>query len=219
MQIKTLFSLFLLLLLSVFLLQTGCSTSKKPGFIRSSPPVTLLIPDGFKGDLRVVYNEPCGVQPQVENGRRLFQFPSNGVLILQSKSDFYDTKDADYYFVDAAGGRKKIVQVIDKQQRYTTDKNGAKLYLNNGNTTLKNRVESEPGVVIKGTAFMFLEVVQYVNGKLMNENTAGAEYMEYGVYNAGPIDSTTLVLLPDRAKVVKELVRACRKENKAKAVL
>ncbi len=219
LRIKKRFSLATLIVLSFCLLHIGCSSSKEPRFIRSSPPVTFLIPAGFQGNLRVVYEEPCGVQTEVENGRQLFQFPANGVLLLQKKSELLDTKDADYFFVDANGSRKKIAQVIDKQQQWTVQKDGSKLYLNHGNTTLKERIENEPVVVIKGQAFKSLEVLRYVNGKLMNEGKTGAEYTEYGVYNAGPIDSTTLSVLPDKASVVEDVVKTCRKEKKAKAEL
>lgn len=86
---------FSILMLLAYLFHTGCNASKAPQFIRSTPPVTFLIPAGFQGNLRVVYGEPCGAQPKFENGRQLFEFPANGVLILQKQSDVLDTKEAE----------------------------------------------------------------------------------------------------------------------------
>ncbi len=212
-QIKRyLIPIFLLL---VIVLGLSCNTSTELQFIRSSPPVTFLIPTGFQGNLRVVYEEPCGMQTRLENGRQLFEVPVNGVLVLQKKNESLDTKDADYYFVNAAGSRKKIRQVIDKQQQYTLDKTGEKQYLNNGNTSFKDRKESEPVIVIKGVAYKSLEVLHYVNGKLMNKGKTGAEYMEYGVYNAGPIDSTILNVSPEKVGLIEEVVSSCRKKVRA----
>lgn len=95
------------------------------------------------------------------------------------------------------------------------NRKGVKLYVNDGNTTLQERAENEPAVVIKGLAFKPLEVLNYVDGKLMNEGKTGAEYREYGVYNSERIDSTTLKVSPDEATVVEEAVKACREVAKA----
>jgi len=73
---------------------------------------TYLIPADFAGEFRVVYGEPCGLNPPLENGRRLLQVPPNGLLILQypSKSGFLDTE---YYWVDEHGARSKAKELLE----------------------------------------------------------------------------------------------------------
>jgi hypothetical protein len=71
---------------------------------------TYLIPVDFAGEFRVVYGEPCGLNPPLENGRRLLQVPPDGLLILQypSKSGFVDNE---YYWVDEHGARSKAEEL------------------------------------------------------------------------------------------------------------
>jgi hypothetical protein len=66
---------------------------------------TFLLPVGFEGNVRVVYGEECGIEPPFENGRRILQIPSNGLLII--KPEFVaGIIDHQYYFVDNIGNRE-----------------------------------------------------------------------------------------------------------------
>ena len=76
-------------------------------YLNKPAPEMYLIPAGFRGELRVVYGEPGGVAPPVENGRRVLQIPPDGVTIIQPeyRSGLIDNE---YYLVDAAGGRTRL---------------------------------------------------------------------------------------------------------------
>lgn len=70
-------------------------------------PETYLIPVGFRGDVRVVYGEPGGVDPPIENGRRVLQISPEGLVVIQPelKAGLIDNE---YYLVDGAGGRTRL---------------------------------------------------------------------------------------------------------------
>jgi len=48
---------------------------------------TFLIPQDFRGEFVIFYNEPCGQQTVFENGRRIYQLPKSGVLITKFKEN------------------------------------------------------------------------------------------------------------------------------------
>jgi len=71
-------------------------------------PKEFLIPENYSGPLRIVYEEKCGKELKKENGKEIFKFPENGILILSSK---FDGKiNHKYYFVDKKGNKKEIPQ-------------------------------------------------------------------------------------------------------------
>lgn len=74
-------------------------------------PKTFLIPANYQGTIRIVYEEKCGVKMHKVNGRKILQFPGNGILILDEK--FNGSINNDYYLVDKSGRRTKIKEVID----------------------------------------------------------------------------------------------------------
>lgn len=79
-------------------------------FYSKTTPETYLIPADFQGNFRVVYGEPCGLQPAEEDGRRVMPIPPNGVLIVAPEAE-YGTIDHQYYFVDANGKRTPAANV------------------------------------------------------------------------------------------------------------
>lgn len=69
-------------------------------------PKEFLIPEKFSGPLRIVYEEKCGKELKKENGKEIFKFPTNGILILSSKFD--GGINHKYFFVDKKGNKKEI---------------------------------------------------------------------------------------------------------------
>lgn len=77
--------------------------------LNQAEPETFLIPPNFRGQITIIYEEPCGQQPIYENGRRLYEFPENGMLV----TNFKKTKgilNQEFYFVDETGARTEIPQ-------------------------------------------------------------------------------------------------------------
>lgn len=77
-------------------------------------PKIFLIPKNYNGKLRIVYEEKCGQKLRTEDGKEIFEFPKNGILILSEK--FNGNINHKYYFVDSKGIKTEIPQAnIDKQ--------------------------------------------------------------------------------------------------------
>ena len=86
----------------------------------TTPPAKelYLIPTTFEGKFRVVYGEECGVDPKIENGRRVMLIPENGLLIVQPKF-VAGTVDNEYYFLEPDGKRIKIKELYTYADRST----------------------------------------------------------------------------------------------------
>ena len=78
-----------------------------------SEPKVFLIPEGYEGAIRIVYEEKCGTTPIDEKGHKILSFPSNGILILNSKFD--GRINNEYYFVNSRGVKTKINQSFDSK--------------------------------------------------------------------------------------------------------
>jgi hypothetical protein len=112
-------------------------------------PETFLVPKDFRGQITLIYNEPCGQTISKVEGRLIYKIPDNGVMILTNE---FETGiiDQEYYFVDDKWNKiGKIPQLIqqDFNEDYTLEKNknepprnkvGIFLLGSGGGSTLKN---------------------------------------------------------------------------------
>lgn len=88
-------------------------------------PETFLIPNDFRGEIVVFYDENCG-QPDVEeNGRRIYQISKYGVLITRftENNGFLDRK---FYLVDGDGNKTEIPEF--QRQNFETEKKEWRLF-------------------------------------------------------------------------------------------
>ena len=75
-------------------------------------PETYLIPKDFHGSFRIIYGEECGIVPIEENGRRIFEIPDDGILIIKNKQEA-GWIDNEYYLVDKSGNKIKVPMLYD----------------------------------------------------------------------------------------------------------
>ena len=89
-----------------------------------SPPETFLIPEGYKGNIYVVYKQKNGEKEEFEKGRRIYRIPNTGVLFSQFKDD-YGIIDQEYYYISSKGIRTKlgILDTRDFNEEWTLEKN------------------------------------------------------------------------------------------------
>jgi hypothetical protein len=73
----------------------------------NAEPEEYLIPHGLKGSVNIVFNQCQGENVRYENGRRVYEIPSNGVLLTKFK-DQYGTIDHHYFYVDKTGKRTRL---------------------------------------------------------------------------------------------------------------
>lgn len=70
-------------------------------------PETFLVPAQFRGQFEVVFGEKCGEAATHENGRRIYQIPVSGVLIVNGPQTF-GVVDRRVILVDDQGNKTVI---------------------------------------------------------------------------------------------------------------
>jgi hypothetical protein len=67
----------------------------------------IVVQNDFKGDIRIIYNEPCGHETVFEKSLPVFKIPRNGVLISKYKRQAV-LVDPKAYVIDSNGMRLEI---------------------------------------------------------------------------------------------------------------
>jgi hypothetical protein len=132
-------------------------------FLNRPEKEMYLIPNDFQGRFRVVYGEECGAEPAYEDGRRILEIPSNGLLIIKPKFKS-GTINNEYYLVDHNGNRQKISILWNYKQRTT----------------------QSSGVLMGGSGAMTGEMS---DGSFSTESPLAIRYTDFTVFNG---DKTTL---------------------------
>ncbi len=88
----------IILITTIFAFFTSCSQTVKE---------TFLITSGFEGRINVIFNQPNAKPISVENDRRIYRIPADGILITSSKLET-GILDQEYYYVDNNGNKEKI---------------------------------------------------------------------------------------------------------------
>ncbi len=78
--------------------------------INKKTAILVVIPENFKGQVRVIYGEEGGVVPITENDRMVLNIPQNGILIIKPYLES-GLDDMEFYFADASGKRTKLNEV------------------------------------------------------------------------------------------------------------
>jgi len=148
---------------------------------------TVLIPDNFEGEFRIVYGEKCGLNPKMERGRRVLEIPQNGVLIIQPE---FETGiiDRQYYILDSDFNRAKINQLGDYEEWHP----------------------GTPGVVVGGSGSMEGAML---DGGFSSESPLAIQFTDFTVFNRAttPIDEREGYRRHQRFdSITTELVKKCR---------
>jgi len=101
-------------------------------------PESYLIPEGFKGRVNIIFNQPNGASPLYDHGRRLYRVPASGILMTRF-NDEYGFVNHQYYYADV-NGNEKILPIF----RHTFNKDGTIKWI------IKNRFEV--GIFLDGTS-------------------------------------------------------------------
>lgn len=145
-------------------------------------PETYLIPSDFKGEFRVVYNEKNGIEPKIENGRRIMKVPANGILIV--KPEFRNgTVDQQFFIVDENGNRKQLNNIIKYEDR--TRLSPGVLYWG-------------PGISIQSSKYASVKL-QYVDFTLYQKDSRERTQGEYERFQ-NTFDSLTVALVKAKRK-------------------
>ena len=90
----------------------------------TTEPETFLIPENYRGQVFIMFNEKCGNEIKYEEDRRVYEIPNDGILMTKFE-DEQGFINQEFYLVDKNGKRKKIEQldVRDFNEEWTTEKN------------------------------------------------------------------------------------------------
>ena len=149
---------------------------------------TILIPDSFEGEFRIIYSEKCGLNPKLENGRRVLEIPQNGILIIQPELEA-GIIDRQYYILDSDFNRTKINQLGDYEERKT----------------------KAPGVLTGGSGTLGGAMP---DGGLSSESPLAIHFADFTLFNTDTttIDERERYKLHQRFdSITTELVKECRK--------
>jgi hypothetical protein len=147
-------------------------------------PKTFLIPSSYEGTLRIVFEEPCGIKPPVENGREILKFQKNGILIISTH--LVNGENDEYYLVDSHGNREKVKQIAN----------------------LKDRVGNMPVVIVGGIG-VSSSFENYEN-EVLTKKKGGAAYQDYNLYKDNTTEIKKSVESPYLDSLTNAVVMGCR---------
>lgn len=68
---------------------------------------TFLIPQDYRGNFVIYFEETCGTDAEYKNGKRIYRIPNDGVLITKFKREFGIVED-DFYLIDSFGNKTPL---------------------------------------------------------------------------------------------------------------
>lgn len=155
-----------------------------------SLPSTFLIPSNFEGTVRIVFDETCGMSPEIKNGRQLFKVPQNGILISKMDMTNYNNKDDDFYLIDGDNKRTKITRIVN----------------------FKESKHNVPTIMFSGVG-VSSGAVSTVNSD--TKTVSGrASYVDFNIYNKNTIEIENSVKSDKLDSLTNELVKGCRADIK-----
>ena len=146
---------------------------------------TILIPKNFNGNLRVVYEENCGVVYEKKEGVKTLTFPDNGILILNE--DFDNHVNYKYYLVDKLGNKTEIPQIFDS----------------------KDRVQKRSCVLVGGSG----TIGQTVEANSISKEGKEIFYKDFFVYNKYTIDRNDYKSQQRFDSLTTVIVNQCRRQK------
>jgi hypothetical protein len=128
---------------------------------QKAEPETYIIPESFTGKVNIIFNRKEGSEKKYENGRRIYEIPTDGVLLTQftTNDGFINRK----YYYKSQSGELKLLQTLEAD---TTKAN-------------KSLNETEVGIFLDG-----------ISGVYGNSGEPSAlEYQEFVVSSYKNLDS------------------------------
>jgi hypothetical protein len=82
--------------------------------IKRTTPEIFFIPENFRGQITLLYNENCGQEIKKVNGQLIYNVPENGVMIIK-KQRTTGLINHEYYFVSNPGNKLKKIDLLIQQ--------------------------------------------------------------------------------------------------------
>jgi hypothetical protein len=154
-----------------------------------STPETFLVPEDFRGEITIIYDEPCGITVPEENGRLVYRIPDNGILIITNPFE-PGIIDHEYYWIDKNGQITGQIPGFGKRKF-----NDDSLLTKNPNEPLRNKVR----VIIGGTG---------------SRNSLENEQYQFAFSYVNARDSSWVRMEDKRYSMVDSVLEVCRNKGK-----
>ena len=69
---------------------------------------TILIPEGYTGDVIIIFNQKGKVKRKFDGKRKVYEIPKDGILLTEFKDEGKGFAYVDYFYVDSLGHRTKL---------------------------------------------------------------------------------------------------------------
>lgn len=135
--------------ISYFLLILGIVSCQQP------KPADFIIPKGYSGRVAVVFEQKQGEKPKYLNGRRIYEIPSDGILLTQFNAE-YGFVDYRYFLLDS---NEKLIPLPIYE------------YDHNNDGTIKYLVEDkeQTGIFGHGTSIAYTDPTSGPSNILCNQ--------------------------------------------------
>lgn len=153
-------------------------------FYNYSSPMTILIPENFEGNFRIVYDENCGSKYEKIDGVKTLIIPENGILVLNE--EFNGNGNYHYYLVDNLGNRNEIRTILDP----------------------KDAIQKRPAVLSGGSGTTYLEIDANPTDKIN-----GITYSEFYIINKDTLDINDYKSPQKFDSLTRIIVQHCREKS------
>ncbi|GEM_PF-4478676 len=76
----------------------------------SHSPSICLLPEGYTGEVYIVFDQPNGAEEEYDGNSRVYRIPTTGVLFTRFSPENY-THEQQYYFASSSGNKQRIISI------------------------------------------------------------------------------------------------------------
>ncbi|MDQ3634749.1 MAG: DUF6843 domain-containing protein [Aridibacter sp.] len=79
-------------------------------FLPKAQPETFLIPQNYRGEIQIIFDEQCGQELKYIDGRRIYEFSNDGLIITKASQTF-GVVDREFYLINEYGNRTELPEL------------------------------------------------------------------------------------------------------------
>lgn len=79
---------------------------------------TILIPEGYRGDVIIIFNQKGKEKRKFEGKHKVYEIPNDGILLTEFKDEGKGFAYVDYFYIDSLGDRKKLEKYSIRNQEH-----------------------------------------------------------------------------------------------------
>ena len=83
---------------------------------KKSKNTITLIPENYKGTIKIWFNQKKGIEEKYENDKRVYEIPKNGILKTKFSPQF-GYHFPEYYYISESGKRTEIKPILNLNKK------------------------------------------------------------------------------------------------------